>query len=96
MIEKRSSGKVHFWKTLRELFFLFMIVLTGWMVGGYLFANYGGNNGCWALVDRLTRLSGYESCGLFGGGMGGVLGVIVWFTLYKNCSSVHEDKADRK
>jgi hypothetical protein len=39
--------------------------------------NYGGNNGCWPSIDRLTGMVGYESCGFFGAISGILVGAIL-------------------
>ena len=35
---------------------------------------YGGNYGCFNIVDKALGLQGYESCGLFGLILGGLIG----------------------
>lgn len=37
---------------------------------------YGGNFGCWAWIDTLFNLQGYESCGAFGWWIGIFLGML--------------------
>jgi len=40
-------------------------------------AGYGGNNGCWPVIDALTGMCGYESCGFFGALAGIFIGSLV-------------------
>lgn len=63
----------------------FFAQLTGGMFNGTLLGiiglltmiSYGGNYGCWTLLDKLFGSAGYESCGSFGAIFGLILGNIL-------------------
>lgn len=53
---------------------------TGMLLGvaGFLsLVDYGGNYGCFAWMDQLTSMQGYESCGYFGGFSGIFAGALL-------------------
>jgi predicted membrane protein len=47
------------------------------MIGFFTFMIYGGNNGCFAVVDEFYSGRGYESCGPFGATLGLLLGSVL-------------------
>src|SRR3989338_2647347 len=47
------------------------------MIGFGLGIDYGGNYGCFSLVDAIFGTRGYESCGAFGAVIGILMGIIV-------------------
>ena len=38
------------------------------------FINYGGNYGCWSIIDKIYNDVGYLSCGNFGSQLGAIIG----------------------
>jgi hypothetical protein len=45
---------------------------------------YGGNHGCWSVIDSLFGTAGYESCGSFGAIIGMLIGAILGITILSN------------
>lgn len=59
---------------------LFVGIFCGALLGLFGFgtlATYGGNHGCWPLIDFLFNGVGYESCGSFGAFAGIITGSLV-------------------
>ena len=48
--------------------------------------NYGGNYGCFTIIDKAFGLQGYESCGLFGLILGILIGSLVSVVLLDRSS----------
>lgn len=44
--------------------------------------NYGGNKGCWWVLDKLTGMAGYESCGFSGAVIGILVGVLLGLIIF--------------
>jgi hypothetical protein len=65
-------------KTLLTIATLALALGTG-IFGFLMGVNYGGNNGCF----EFAGMSGYESCGMFGGIIGILLGLLVGLFLLK-------------
>lgn len=83
---KPSSSRISFF-----VLSLVVIVLTT-VLSGFVFMNYGGNNGCFAWTDRLLApLRGYESCGQLGmmlGFLGGIIAVFLLFLIFRKKRNV--------
>jgi len=67
---------------MKNKFFLYFFILPstaflGTVLGFLGMMSYGGNFGCWAIVDAAFGTRGYESCASFGGIMGLFLGILL-------------------
>lgn len=71
--------------------FYLLAQLAGGIFGGTILgiagfltsADYGGNHGCFALIDSIYNLVGYESCGAFGTHLGLFLGALIGVLVVK-------------
>lgn len=54
--------------------------------------NYGGNYGCWAIIDSIFGTAGYESCGSFGAITGMITGAIVSLVLISRVKIINYSK----
>jgi len=63
-------------------------------IAGFItFMGYGGNYGCFPVVDYIFGLSGYESCGIFGSVTGVLVGSLVGIILARNIRWLQSKKA---
>ena len=51
------------------------------IAGFLIMIDYGGNNGCWPIIDAFFDTAGYESCGSFGAISGTSLGALIGITI---------------
>ncbi len=62
-------------------------------IAGFLvLMNYGGNSGCWAFIDSLFGMAGYESCGSFGAIAGILVGSIIGIAVLSRMKIVKYSK----
>ncbi|HBB38333.1 MAG: hypothetical protein UV82_C0009G0063 [Candidatus Magasanikbacteria bacterium GW2011_GWD2_43_18] len=66
---------------------------TTFGIAGFLaMTGYGGNYGCWPLIDAIFHMQGYESCGSFGAISGILLGVLVGISVLSSIPISHYAK----
>jgi|SRR3989338_10498906 len=78
------NKNINYTKILCELI---VGMISGTLLGIFgLFVGmiYGGNYGCFAIVDKVVGLQGYESCGLFGLILGILIGSLSIFLLHNS------------
>lgn len=68
---------------LRYILFSVFGALIGAFIGNIALMNYGGNNGCFAVVNSITGLRGYESCDILGLFVGFLLGGMIGYFIAK-------------
>ena len=82
MANKKNHAKQNKWSRILAQF-------SSGMVGGIVLgviallnlATYGGQNGCFPIINDLMNMTGYESCGAFGGLSGVIIGSLIGISL---------------